>query len=239
MQAFILAAGLGTRLKPFTDFHPKPMAVVQGKPLLQHNIEKLKRAGYSKLIINLHSMPEQIIEFLKLHDNFGLDITYRIEQDLLETGGGLRNIEDLIDRSKPITILNADILSNINLAKMYTAYQESDCIALLAVQNRESNRKLLFDENHHLIGWKSIQPSSYKPDSMNKESQYTEFAFSGIQIMDVKLLNDSQLRGKFSLIDLYLEQCSNHVIKAYLHDNDYLLDIGTPEKLQNAQQVAL
>lgn len=239
MQAFILAAGLGTRLKPFTDFHPKPMAVVQGKPLLQHNIEKLKKAGYSKLIINLHTMPEQIIEFLNLHDNFGLEITYRIEQDLLETGGGLRNIEDLIDRSKPITILNADILSNINLAKMYTAYQESDCIALLAVQNRESNRKLLFDEKHHLIGWKSIQPSNYKPDSMNKESQYTELAFSGIQIMDVNLLNDSPLRGKFSLIDLYLEQCSNHVIKAYPHDKDYLLDIGTPEKLQNAQQVAL
>lgn len=239
MQAFILAAGLGTRLKPFTDFHPKPMAVVQGKPLLQHNIEKLKKAGYSKLIINLHTMPEQIIEFLNLHDNFGLEITYRIEQDLLETGGGLRNIEDLIDRSKPITILNADILSNIDLVKMYKTFQESNVSALLAVQNRESNRKLLFDENQQLIGWKSIQPSNYKPDSMNKESQYTELAFSGIQIMDVNLLNDSPLRGKFSLIDLYLEQCSNHVIKAYPHDKDYLLDIGTPEKLQNAQQVAL
>lgn len=239
MQAFILAAGLGTRLKPFTDFHPKPMAVVQGKPLLQHNIEKLKQAGYSKLIINLHSMPEQIIEFLKLHDNFGLDITYRIEQDLLETGGGLRNIEDLIDSSKPITILNADILSNIDLIKMNTAYQASDCTALLAVQNRDSNRKLLFDDNLQLIGWKSIQPSNYKPDSINKESQYTELAFSGIQIIDMKILNGSLLKGKFSLIDLYLEQCKNHVIKAYPHDKDYLLDIGTPEKLQNAQQVAL
>lgn len=239
MQAFILAAGLGSRLKPFTDHHPKPLAIVQSKPLLQHVIEHLKSAGVTKIFLNLHTMPEQIIAFLEDQDYFQLTIQYKIEKELLETGGGLKNIYPLINPSKPLIIMNADMLSNINLKQMMNTFQEGKTDGLLAVQNRDSNRKLLFNQDQRLIGWKSIAPLKYLPEDLNKNTIAHAYAFSGIQIIRPDILHRSQLKGKFSLIDLYLELCDHSYFQPYLHDQDYLLDVGTMARLEAAQHLKL
>lgn len=239
MQAFILAAGLGTRLKPFTSHHPKPLAVVQNKPLLQHVIEHLKASGVTKVYMNLHAMPEQIIHFLETHNNFNLPIQYIIEKELLETGGGLMNIADLIDRNQPLIMMNADMLTNIDLGKMMSIFCSGHLDALLAVQNRASNRKLLFNTDNILVGWKSLAPMQYLPANIDLSKKYQELAFSGIQIIHPQLIEKTQLRGRFSIIDLYLELCHSFKFKSYLHDEDYLLDVGTPERLAAAQHLKL
>lgn len=239
MQAFILAAGIGSRLKPFTDFHPKPLAVVQGKTLLQRCLEHVKKHGYTKIIMNLHTMPEQIIDFLKVNDNFGLEITWIIEEVLLETGGGIKNATHLIDMEKPLSILNADILSNIDLSAFNQAFHQKEADALLAVKNRNSSRKLIFNKEEKLVAWKNENDKIYRPADYQEEENDKIRAFSGIQIINPQLIKATQLQGKFSLIDFYLELCNNHAIYMYEHNEDYLLDVGTPEKLEHAQNFPL
>lgn len=239
MQAFVLSAGIGSRLHPITENLPKPLVEVQGKSLLERNLLKLKKANYSKIIINLHTFPQQIIDFIQKNNAFDLDIEWVIEKELLETGGGIKNALHLVDKTQALTIINADILSNINLEKLYDFYKKESADAVLAIKDRDSSRKLIFNDKGELKAWTSKNKNQFKPLNFIPQPNDKERAFSGIQIVNPKLFEETRLEGKFSLIDFYLEQSYSKRILGWEHNTDYLLDVGTLEKLEKAQHFSL
>src|ERR1035437_430043 len=154
MKAMIFAAGLGTRLKPITDNLPKALVPITGKPLLEHTILKLKSAGFDEIIVNIHHFPDQIIDFLKVNNNFGIRIEVSDERDqLLDTGGGIRKAKQFFDNGEPFLVHNVDILSNVDLAELYNQHLRTNSLATLVVSQRDTFRYLLFDNNLRLNGW--------------------------------------------------------------------------------------
>ena len=161
-QAMIFAAGLGTRLRPLTDTMPKALVRVGGEPLLHRVVMNLKKAGFERIVINVHHFAEQIVDYLKTNDNFGLDIRISDESDaLLDTGGGIRKAAPLFDPSSPILIHNVDILHNVDLAKLYDTAADND--ATLLVSRRDTSRYLIFNEEMRLNGWINIKTGEVKP----------------------------------------------------------------------------
>lgn len=157
MKAMILAAGLGTRLKPWTDHHPKALAQVNGKPLLQHNIEYLQRHGIQEVIVNVHHFADQIIEAITLNNGWKTTVTVSDETDaVLETGGGLKKASWFFDTGD-FVLMNVDVLTDMNLKAMISHHRKHQCLATLAVTNRATSRYFLFDEEHELCGWKNIE----------------------------------------------------------------------------------
>ena len=159
----IFAAGLGTRLKPITDRMPKALVPVGGQPLLWHVIQKLRAAGFERIVINVHHFADQIIDYIEANQNFGLDIRISDERvALLDTGGGIKHALPLFDPSMPILIHNVDILSNVDLAALYQATLESQADALLLVSQRQTKRYLLFADDDRLCGWTNIETGEVK-----------------------------------------------------------------------------
>ena len=157
LKAIIFSAGLGTRFKPWTDSHPKALAFVNGKSLLQRNIEYLQEYGVKDVVVNVHHFPEQIIEAIKKNNGWGSNIVISDETDeLLETGGGLMKAKQFLDGDKPFISLNVDILTNLNLNKLMAFHQQHKPLVTFGVTNRKSSRVLLFDENSRLCGWKKL-----------------------------------------------------------------------------------
>ncbi len=240
----IFAAGLGTRLRPLTDRMPKALVPVGRKPLLQHVIEKLARAGFTRIVVNVHHFAEQIIDFLSEHQNFGLDISVSDEREmLLETGGGIKKAIPLFDPERPVLIHNVDILSNIDLAATYQAAADSD--ALLVVSQRETSRYLLFTPERNLVGWTNIQtgevrgPIAAQPTrpQLQEQDNTMRFAFSGIHVISPTLLERmSNYPERFPIIDFYLQECATARIKALPLDNLRLLDVGKLNTLHEAQK---
>lgn len=238
MKAMILAAGLGTRLKPFTDHHPKALAPIGEHTLLELAIKKLIKADIKDIVINVHHFADQIIDYVAQHDNFGAHIQISNEIDeVLETGGGLKKALSLLGTQDDVLVCNADILSNIDLKAMMTAHQKWQPATTLAVQDRTSSRKLIFNNTHQLIAWCNETDQQLKPADVQLPIAYKKLAFSGIQIIHPQLLQDIQLAGKFSLIDMYLQAMNRHAIRAYEHSNDVLLDVGKPEAHKAAQEL--
>ena len=163
-RAMIFAAGLGTRLKPFTNEHPKALAPVNGKSLLQRNIEYFAAAGIREIIVNVHHFADQVIDYLQSNNNFGCDIVISHEiEEPLETGGGLKKAAWYFEASElPFFVMNADILTNLNLEQMYTYHLSKKGIATLAVTNRKSSRSFLFDQDQLLCGWENNQTGHKK-----------------------------------------------------------------------------
>ena len=162
-QAMIFAAGLGTRLKPITDRMPKALVPVGGQPLLWHVIQKLRAAGFERIVINVHHFADQIIDYIEANQNFGLDIRISDERvTLLDTGGGIKHALPLFDPSMPILIHNVDILSNVDLAALYHATLQSQADALLLVSQRQTKRYLLFADDDRLCGWTNIETGEVK-----------------------------------------------------------------------------
>lgn len=226
--AMIFAAGLGTRLRPITDTVPKAMVPVNGKPLLQYTLEHFKAAGIKRVVINVHYLPDVIVDFLKANDHFNLEIHISDERDfLLETGGGLWKAKDLLADAPHFLVANADILTNISIAAFYEQHLHSGGIATLAVRNRSSKRKLLFDENSRLL-------RRCSPEENNLPGA---FAFSGYHLISREIFQWPSRGGKFSITDWYLDLCRQHPIYAYRHDADFWMDIGTPEALAEASQL--
>jgi NDP-sugar pyrophosphorylase family protein len=228
-QAMIFAAGLGTRLKPLTDTMPKALVRVGGQPLLWHVIQKLKAAGYELLVVNVHHFAEQIVDYLKANDNFGLDIRISDETNgLLETGGGIKKALPLFDSSEPILIHNVDILSNLDFCMPFaTANGISD--AVLVVSQRKTKRYLQFDDDMRLIGWKNIETGEVK----GREGR--PLAFSGIHIFHpslAPLMEDWP--DRFPIMDFYLKVCADHVIRGFEAPNLQLLDVGKLDTLEQA-----
>jgi len=163
VKAIILAAGLGTRLFPLTKNKPKALVEVQGKTLIQHQLEKLKREGFTQVLINVHHFPDQVIAFLEKHKNFGLDIKISDESELLlDTGGALRKAADFISGEEDVLIYNVDILSDISLEAMMDNHLLTQSLATLAIRRRESSRYLLFNMQNKLRAWENIKPERKK-----------------------------------------------------------------------------
>ena len=231
--AMILAAGLGTRLKALTQDKPKALVPLNGKPLLQHCIENLIANGFNHIVINVHHFGEQIIDFVESH-HFDADIQISDERDLLmDTGGGIIKATPLLKNSKAVLVHNVDIISNVNLGEMNQQFLESGDDAWLLTQDRETNRKLLFREDHQLIGWRNKADGNFKwvYDSFG---QYQEMAFSGLHFFLNNLFAEFECKPQ-SVIDLYLKLAKNNRILSKPIQPDYWFDLGKPEQLEAAE----
>ena len=231
----IFAAGLGTRLKPLTDRIPKALVSVGGEPLLKRVIFQLKEAGFTRIVVNVHHFSQQIIDYLRENNNFGMDIRISDESDkLLETGGGIKKAWPLFDQTEPILIHNVDILSNVNLQKFY---QNAPLAARLLVSERKTKRYLLFDDTMRLVGWTNIETGEVKsPYSGLNPKDYQMYAFSGIHMVAPSLfplMEDEP--DKFPIMDFYLRHCDKVRIEGYVKNDLKLMDVGKQETLKEAE----
>ena len=236
-KVFILAAGLGTRLKDLTVDKPKALVLVNGKPMLEHLIVKLKAQGFNNFVINVHHFADKIEDFLKKNDNFNCNIQISEERDeLLDTGGALLHAKSYLEDTENILIHNVDIFSDLNLKKLIDYHQQNNALATLAVYKRNSSRKLFFDGNMQLCEWKNKNTGEVKiaRTSINKLS---EFAFSGLHIVNSEIFNHITETGKFSIIDLYLRLAKTKKIIASESEYSYWFDLGKPETLSKAENM--
>jgi len=240
--AMILAAGLGTRLGALTQDRPKALVELNGKPLLQHCIENLIANGFHHIVINVHHFGEQIIDFVESH-LFDADIEISDERDLLmDTGGGIVKATPLFKDSKAVLVHNVDIISDVNLSKMSQQFLESKDDAWLLTQDRETNRKLLFDAENQLVGWmnKAEQRFKWVDDSRSGVStdsttlSYNKMAFSGLHFFRSDLFTEFEVK-RSSVIDLYLYLAKTNRIISKPIQPDYWFDLGKPEQLEAAE----
>ena len=254
MKAMIFAAGLGTRLKPLTDTLPKALVPLAGKPLLQWQIERLKAAGITDIVVNVHHFPDMIINYLHDNDNFGCRIAVSDERDmLLETGGGLRKAEALLgsgvqefrSSGEGILICNVDILSNIDIPTLLNAYNPDE-MGVVVVSERDTQRYLLFDEEHRLCGWTNIATGEVRGEEAIRrggEQVMKKLAFSGMQVLNPRIFDCmdkvvEQKGDKFSLIDLYLSIAEKEILRAYIPENYRMMDVGKIAQLSEAESFA-
>lgn len=234
MKAMIFAAGLGTRLKPFTDNHPKALAVVNGKPLLQRNIEYLKSFGIEEIVINVHHFADQIIEFLEENNYFGIEITISDETDqVLETGGGL--VKAKANFEEDFLVMNVDILTDLNLADFIKAHQENKALVTLAVSDRNSSRKLFFNKQNELKGWRNLKTEE-EIKVIDSLDNCKELAFSGIHVISPALFDKITEKGKFSIMKVYMDLMQTESIIGFDHSGGILIDVGRPESVLEAEQ---
>jgi len=246
-QAMILAAGLGTRLKPLTDTMPKALVPVGGKPLLEWNIRKLQAQGYDRFVINIHHFAQQIRDYVAQQDYAPLVHFSDETSQLLETGGGLKHAQDLFSDEEPILIHNVDILDNVDYA-WFARQHQADEDAVLLVSQRKTKRYLLFDNAMHLMGWKNIETgeikSPYEYVRRTGLSQHGEplnmFAFSGIHSFSPRLfpLMD-RFPDRFSIIDFYLSVCHRSHIVGLVKPDLNVLDVGKLDSLEQAEKFLL
>ena len=242
MKAMIFAAGLGSRLKPLTDTMPKALVPVAGCPMLEHVILKLKASGFTEIVINIHHFGEQIIDFLKTNNDFGLTIHISDERDrLLDTGGGIRKARLFFENSgEPFLVHNVDILSDMNLKELYHFHMQSGSVATLLASRRTTSRYLLFNTERKLRGWINKDTGQVKPEGFHyDESLYREYAFSGIHVFSpavFRLMEAPRWEGKFSIMDFYLATCGQTDYSGYLAEKLELIDIGKPETLARAEE---
>jgi NDP-sugar pyrophosphorylase family protein len=237
MRAMILAAGLGTRLKPLTDSTPKALIKINNHTLLELQIRKLKAEGFDKIIINVHHFADLIKKFLEQNNFFDCSIEISDESEkLLDTGGGLKKATHYFSNGKPFLVYNVDILSNINLNKFMDSHLSSSAIATLAVQDRKSSRKFLFDNDMMLCGWMN-ENTGERIISKSYGAEFKSYAFSGVQIIDPKLFKHFPEKDVFSLVDLYLSASKSEKIVGYVHNEDEWLDLGKIENLKRAENL--
>lgn len=234
MKALIFAAGKGTRLKPFTDHHPKALAKVNGVPLLERNIKYLKGFGITDFVINIHHFGDQIVTFLKKNDNFGCKIEISDESDeLLETGGGLIFAKEFLNHGEDFLIMNADILTKISIDDFVSYHKEIKDFATLAVSDRESSRKLLFNDDLVLRGWLNVQTGEQRLAEFNKG--FRPLAFSGVHCINPVIFDKIKRKGKFSVMEEYLDLMQTEKIHGFVHDS-ILVDVGRPESVIEAEK---
>lgn len=234
MKAMIFAAGLGTRLKPFTDHSPKALAEVNGRSLLERNILYLQRYGISDVIINVHHFASMVVDKLNENSGFGSNVSVSDEQEaLLETGGGLLKAIDFFDGESDFVVMNADILTSLELDKMIEHHHKTGGMATLAVMKRESSRQLLFNDDMTLCGW--INNGTGEERISRPLQSTSRFSFSGVQVVSANLMKNIPFSGKFSMIDVYLHQAKNHIIKGFDHTGDLFIDVGKPGSIEQAE----
>lgn len=233
----ILAGGLGTRLRPLTNETCKAMVELNGKPLLEHAILYLKKYGFDEIIVNVHHFAEHIIDFLKAKENFGLRIEISDERgQLLETGGGLKKAAWFLKRSDPFLLYNVDVYTDLNLDKLIAQHLQKKAMVTLACRLRYSSRNLLFSVNDELQGWRNNKTGEVKPNA--EILPYSiPLAFSGISVMRPTIFNHMHQKGKFSIVETWLELAANHRIFAHQHDESIWMDLGTKERLSKVEEM--
>ncbi|MBO7499110.1 MAG: nucleotidyltransferase family protein [Bacteroidaceae bacterium] len=244
-QAMILAAGLGTRLKPLTDRMPKALVKVGGQPLLWHVVMKLRAAGYERVVVNVHHFAQQIVDYLAANDNFGIDIRISDEtEQLLETGGALKKAQALFDPDEPVLIHNVDILDNVDFDWLRRRHLDDED-AVLLVSRRTTQRYLMFDNAMRLMGWKNTATgevkSPYEYVRRTGLSQHGEplnaFAFSGIHSLSPRLFPlMERFPDRFSIMDFYLSVCHRSRVVGLLKDDLRILDVGKLDTLDQANE---
>jgi NDP-sugar pyrophosphorylase family protein len=266
MKAMILAAGLGTRLRPLTDTRPKALVEVAGRTLFEITISRLSSFGIRDVIINVHHFPDMILDYLKAHNNFGVHIEISREEHLLDTGGGLKKaswffLQDSKHPEEPFILHNVDVISTIDLRRMAEFHNEKQGLATLAVQHRKSSRQLLFDAGLRLCGRRvgpdqapelvhsnllntlregttsAVPKSVESPGALAPEVPWQALAFSGIHIISPRLLRLMEEQGVFSIIDVYLRLAARgEKILAFPADDACWRDLGKPGDLAQAAQ---
>ena len=243
VHGLIFAAGLGTRLKPLTDTMPKALVPLAGKPLLQWQVEKLRDAGITDIIVNVHHFPDMIIDTIRANQGWNCNIAVSDEREmLLDTGGGLKKVrgERLKVKGEPILACNVDILSNIDLRALISAYERTG-VSQLVVSKRETQRYLCFDEKDRLCGWTNIKTGEVRPNNGTWKIEDAQLlAFSGMQILspDVLAMLDTMKEDKFSLIDFYLSICGKAELKAFVPNDYRMMDVGKIDQIEEAETFA-
>jgi NDP-sugar pyrophosphorylase family protein len=243
MKAMLFAAGLGSRLKPFTDIHPKALAEVNGKTLLERNIKYLQKFGITEVIVNVHHFAGQIIEAIEKNEGWGSKITISDEsEEVLETGGGLKKAAWFFEGQKEFVVMNVDMLTDLDLGDMIMQHQQEKPLATLAVTQRKTSRYFLFDWRGHLCGWRNVLTGEEKPADLKTryEDDYDDLkmkAFSGIHVINPIIFSLIQQEGKFSMVDVYLSVMQKKYINNFDHSGGILVDVGKPESIIKAAEL--
>ena len=236
MKAMIFAAGLGTRFKPWTDKHPKALALVNGKSLLQRNIEYLQQYNIKDVVINVHHFAGQIIEAVEKNNGWGSNIMISDETDeVLETGGGLLKAKDMLAGNEPFITLNADFLTNLNINDLLTFHTQKKALVSFGITNRKTSRNFLFDEDSRLCGWRNNNTGEERI-SIAKPN-LNAMAYSCVVVFEPTIFELIPQRGKFSLVDTYLSLAASNPIYGYDHTGDKLVDVGKPESVVLAEEL--
>ncbi len=253
MKAVVFAAGLGTRMGEFTKSHPKALVEVGGRTMLERVLVRLRESGVREVVVNVHHFAEQIIEYLRANDSFGLDLHVSHERELLlETGGGILAAGAWLGGNEPVIVHNADILTDFPLDEMVAAHRSTGADATLLVAGRETSRYLLFDRDGRMHGWTNVATGAVRPDGFRPDSDMAFRAFGAVHVIEPSLLDamkayndnlvargaEADSRGicRFSIMDFYIDNCSRCGFTAYEPSHPYLwCDIGKPDSLARAQ----
>ncbi|MEP6746917.1 MAG: sugar phosphate nucleotidyltransferase [Bacteroidota bacterium] len=236
MKGMIFAAGLGTRFKPWTDSHPKALALVNGKSLLQRNIEYFQKYGITEVVVNVHHFAEQIIAAVKQNDGWGSTILISDEiNEVLETGGGLLKARHLLEGDESFVTINADILTDLNLKRLIDYHKDYKPLISFGVTNRKTSRYFLFDEYDRLCGWRN-KKTAEEIISISK-SKFVERAYSCVVVFEPKIFSLIPQRGKFSIVETYLSLAKDNLILGYDHTGDKFADVGKPESVAVAEKL--
>jgi len=228
----VFAAGLGSRLGEITKTTPKCLVEVGGKTILEHVITRLKNAGVTSIVINLHYLGEKIEKFIKKNNSFGIDFEFSREENLLGTGGGLKNASSYFSKEKDFIIYNSDIYCELDLAELIAAHRKQNNLATLCTMKRKSSRYLYFNASNQLENWNSAEAKDVVSSTISPE--LTELAFAGIHIASLKIFDFmKEDQGNFSILKSYLRaSVAGSAIRSFQIDKDYWIDIGKPETLQ-------
>ena len=230
----IFAAGLGTRFKPWTDKHPKALAPVNGKSLLQRNIEYLQKYGITEVVVNVHHFADQIINAVKQNKGWGSTIIISDEtNEVLETGGGLLKARNLLEGDEPFVTINADILTDLNLKRLIDYHKDYKPLVSFGVTNRKTSRYFLFDEYDRLCGWRN-KKTEEEIIAIPKRN-LVERAYSCVVVFEPRIFSLIQQSGKFSIVETYLSLAKDNLILGYDHTGDKFADVGKPESIAIAE----
>jgi NDP-sugar pyrophosphorylase family protein len=237
MKAMILAAGLGTRLRPLTNDKPKALVEVGGMTLLEFAIRRLKQAGVRSMIINIHHFGQSIIDFLEAREYFGIDISISDERALLlDTGGALKKAASFFKDGAPFFLYNTDVITDLDLQQLYQAHLQSAPLATLALRKRSTSRYLLFDSRMKLQGWTNKKDGSFRwCKGVVEDTQ--EYAFSGIHVIDPRIFQRFPSASVFSIIDVYLSACRSGSILGFPHNDSAWIDAGKLDSLPEVEQL--
>jgi len=240
MKAMVLAAGLGTRLRPLTNDKPKALVEISGRTLLEITLTRLREFGIREVIVNVHHFADKVVEYLKAHGNFGMRIEVSREEVLLDTGGGLKKagwffLGDARALDEPFLLHNVDVISTVDFGAMVEAHRKAGALATLAVQERDTSRQLLFDEELRLCGRRAGRDVA--PELVHDSRELQAFAFTGIHVISPRLIGLMSEDSVFSIINTYLRLAGlGEKVQGYRADEFYWRDLGKPESLVHAEK---
>ncbi|MEP6711816.1 MAG: sugar phosphate nucleotidyltransferase [Ferruginibacter sp.] len=236
IRAMIFSAGLGTRFKPWTDKHPKALALVNGKSLLQRNIEYLQQYGITDVVVNVHHFPDQVIGAIEKNKGWGSNIVISNEtNEVLETGGGLLKAKSILDKNELFVSLNVDVLTDLNINELLAFHKKHDPLISFGVTERKTSRNILLDENSRMCGWKNNTTGEEKIVLANHNLK--PFAYSCVVVYNSKIFSLIKQEGKFSIMDTYLDLAADNLILGYDHTGDKWVDVGKPESVAVAEKL--